>query len=76
VPASYFLPQAAANSTGLLNSESPSQVARIQKYAAQIKALETRLMGNGIIPMTEQSQIHAEIRRLKKEMEDLEKRTR
>ena len=33
-------------------------------------------MGNGIIPMAEQSQIHAEIRRLKKEMEDLEKRTR
>lgn len=53
-----------------------SQVARIQKYAAQIKALEDRLMGNGIIPMSEQSQIHAEIRRLKKEMEDLEKRTR
>jgi hypothetical protein len=53
-----------------------SQVARIQKYAAQIKALEERLMGNGIIPLTEQSKIHAEIRSLKKEMEDLEKRTR
>ena len=51
-------------------------VARIQKYAAQIKVLEERLMGNGIIPMSEQSQIHAEIRKLKKEMEDLEKRTR
>jgi len=51
-------------------------VARVQKYAAQIKALEDRLMGNGIIPIAEQSKIHAEIRRLKKEMEDLEKRTR
>ena len=51
-------------------------VAKIQKYASDIKALETRLMGNGIIPMAEQSTIHAEIRRLKKEMEDLEKRTR
>lgn len=53
-----------------------TQVARIQNYATQIKALEDRLMGNGIIPMAEQSKIHAEIRRLKKEMEDLEKRTR
>jgi hypothetical protein len=51
-------------------------VARIQKYAAQIRALEDRLMGNGIIPISEQTTIHAEIRRLRKEMEDLEKRTR
>ena len=51
-------------------------VARIQRLAAQVKALEDRLMGNGIIPMKEQSEIHAEIRRIKKEMEDLEKRTR
>jgi hypothetical protein len=53
-----------------------TQVARIQKYAAQIKALEDKLMGNGRISMAEQSVIHAEIRRVKKEMEDLEKRTR
>jgi hypothetical protein len=53
-----------------------SQVARVQKYAAQIKALEDRLMGNGIIPISEQTTIHTEIRRLKKEMEDLERRTR
>ena len=53
-----------------------TQVARIQKYASQIKALEERLMGNGIIPIGEQTVIHTEIRRLRKEMEDLEKRTR
>lgn len=51
-------------------------IARIQQYSAQIKVLEDRLMGNGKIPMKEQGEIHAEIRRLKKEMEDLEKRTR
>ncbi len=33
-------------------------------------------MGNGIIPMKEQTVMHTEIRRMKKEMEDLEKRTR
>ena len=53
-----------------------TQVARIQKYAAQIKALEDRLMGNGLITMAEQAVIHAELRRVRKEMEDLEKRTR
>lgn len=51
-------------------------VARIQKHASDIQVLEARLMGNGIIPMAEQVKIHAEIRRLKKEMEVLEKRTR
>ena len=51
-------------------------VARIQKLSAQIKALDDRLMGNGLITMKEQEVMHAEIRRLKKEMEDLEKRTR
>ena len=51
-------------------------VARIQKLSAQIKVLEARLMSNGIIPMSEQAVIHTEIRRLRKEMEDLEKRTR
>jgi hypothetical protein len=34
VPASYFLPQAAANSTGLLNSESPSEEEIIEKLVA------------------------------------------
>lgn len=51
-------------------------VARIQKLSAQIKLLDDKLMGNGKISMQEQTVIHTEIRRLKKEMEDLEKRTR
>jgi hypothetical protein len=51
-------------------------VARIQKLSSQIKMLDDKLMGNGKISMQEQTVIHTEIRRLKKEMEDLEKRTR
>ncbi len=51
-------------------------VGRIRDVAAQIKALEARLMSNSVIPMSEQALIHAEIRRLKKEQETLEKRTR
>ena len=51
-------------------------VGRIRDVAAQIKALEDRLMSNKVIPMSEQAIIHAEIRRLKKEQELLEKRTR
>jgi hypothetical protein len=51
-------------------------VGRIRDAAAQIKALEERLMSNKVIPMAEQAIIHAEIRRLKKEQELLEKRTR
>lgn len=55
---------------------SHTHVARIQKLSSQIKALDDKLMGNGKISMQEQTVIHTEIRRLKKEMEDLEKRTR
>lgn len=51
-------------------------VARIQKLSSQIKVLDDKLMGNGKISMQEQTVIHTEIRRLKKELEDLEKRTR
>ena len=51
-------------------------VGRIRDVGAQIKALEERLMSNKVIPMSEQAIIHAEIRRLKKEQELLEKRTR
>jgi hypothetical protein len=51
-------------------------VGRIRDAAAQLKALEERLMSNKVIPMAEQVIIHAEIRRLKKEQELLEKRTR
>jgi hypothetical protein len=55
---------------------SRAPVGRIRDVAAQIKALEDRLMSNKIIPMSEQAIIHAEIRLLKKEQETLEKRTR
>jgi len=51
-------------------------VARIQKLSSQMKILDEKLMGNGKISLKEQTDIHAEIRRLKKELEDLEKRTR
>jgi hypothetical protein len=51
-------------------------VGRIRDTAAQIKALEERLMSNKVIPMSEQAIIHAEIRRWKREQELLEKRTR
>jgi hypothetical protein len=51
-------------------------VGRIRDVSAQIKALEDRLMSNKVIPMTEQSVIHAEIRKLRKELETLEQRTR
>lgn len=55
---------------------SHTHVGRIQKLSAQIKLLDDKLMGNGKISMKEQNDIHTEIRRLKKELEDLEKRTR
>ena len=53
-----------------------TQVARVQQYVAKLQALEDRLMGKGTITLVEQAAIHTEIRRLKKEMEELEKRTR
>ena len=56
------------------NPQAP--VGRIRDVAAQIKALEERLMRNRTIPMNEQSIIHAEIRRLRKEQDTIEKRTR
>ena len=49
---------------------------RIRDMSAQIKKHEDRLMNSRLLPMSEQSVIHAEIRRLKKEIDDLEKRTR
>ncbi len=55
---------------------SHTHVARIQKLSSQLKTLDDKLMGNGKISMQEQNVIHTEIRRLKKELEDLEKRTR
>jgi len=51
-------------------------IGRIRDVAVRIRTLEEKLMSNKVIPMSEQSVIHAEIRRLKKEQETLEKRTR
>jgi hypothetical protein len=51
-------------------------VGRIREMSLQIKLLEDKLMSNQVIPMSEQSLIHAEIRKLRKELEALEKRTR
>jgi hypothetical protein len=51
-------------------------VGRIRDIGAKIKALEDILMSNRTIPMAEQAKIHADIRQLKKELQDLEKRTR
>lgn len=53
-----------------------AHLARIQKYANQVMALEKKLMSDDLIPMTEQQRMHAEILRLKAEIELLEKRTR
>ena len=49
---------------------------RIRDVAARIKELEDRLMSNKLIPLAEQSVIHARLRELRKEQDDLEKRTR
>ena len=51
-------------------------VGRIRDISARIKLLEDKLMSNKVIPMREQSVIHAEIRKLREELETLEKRTR
>ena len=51
-------------------------VGRIREISTQIKLLEDKLMSNKVIPMSEQSLIHAEIRKLRKELEELEKRKR
>lgn len=55
---------------------SHASVGRIRDVAAQIKALEDRLMSNKVIPLAEQTLIHKQIRELKKEQDVLEKRTR
>lgn len=49
---------------------------RIRDLANQIKVLEGKLMSARLIPMSEQAVIHAEIRKLKTEIDVLEKRTR
>ena len=52
------------------------QIERVRRIADEIKRLEDRLTGNAVIPMSELPSIHAEIRRLKRERDLLEQRTR
>ena len=52
------------------------QIDRVKHIAAEIKRLEDYLMGSRIIPMSEQTTIHAQIQKLKKERDVLEQRTR
>jgi len=51
-------------------------VGRIRDISTQLKQLEDRLMSANIIPIKEQSLIHAKIAQLRKELEELERRTR
>lgn len=49
---------------------------KIKTISSNIKKLEDKLMNTAFLPMVEQNKIHAEIRKLKEEMELLERRTR
>ena len=49
---------------------------KIKTLVTKIKQLEDKLMNTGLLPMTEQNKIHAEIRKCKEEMDLLERRTR
>jgi hypothetical protein len=49
---------------------------KIKSLVTKIKQLEDKLMNTGLLPMTEQNKIHAEIRKCKEEMDLLERRTR
>jgi hypothetical protein len=53
-----------------------SHIGRVRDLTAKIKLLEDQLMSSRLLPMSEQAIIHTELRRLKKEIDDLEKRTR
>lgn len=52
------------------------QLDRVRRIAEEIRRLEDSLMSNRIIPPSEQSKIHAELQKLKKERDELERRTR
>lgn len=56
-------------------TSTPSPARRIQDVPAYIKALETRLRGERVLPASEQAIILAEIRYLKQQQESLTKRT-
>lgn len=49
---------------------------RIKTLIDNINKLEEKLMNTRMLPMSEQTKIHAEIRKCKEEMETLERRTR
>lgn len=53
-----------------------NEIDRIKKLVAAIRALEDKLVSASFMPMSEQAKLHAEIRKLKDEMDMLEKRTR
>ena len=61
---------------GFLMSHMHFQIDRVRRIAEEIKRLEDILMSNRIIPPGEQSKMHAELQKLKKERDELEKRTR
>ncbi|MBK7415930.1 MAG: hypothetical protein IPJ38_13250 [Dechloromonas sp.] len=49
---------------------------RIKNLVNNIQKLEDKLMNTGFLPMSEQKKIHDEIKKLKDEMDALERRTR
>ena len=49
---------------------------RIKALVNSIQKLEDKLMNTRFLPMSEQQKIHEEIRKLKEEMDKLERRTR
>ncbi len=52
------------------------ELERIKKLVASIHALEDKLVNTSFMPLSEQKKLHDEIRKLKDEMDILEKRTR
>lgn len=55
-------------------TSTPTPVGRIQDVPAYIKALENRLLGDRVVPASEQAIILAEIRLLKLQQDALSKR--
>jgi hypothetical protein len=49
---------------------------RIKLLVKNIQTLEDKLMNTRFLPMSEQQKIHAEIKKLRDEMDKLERRTR
>jgi uncharacterized membrane protein len=53
-----------------------NQLTRVKELVQKIRALEDKLVNTSLMSMKDQQQIHADIKRLKEEMDLLEKRTR